>query len=102
MTAPCTTHQNYRCTEEGAPPLNARVQVLWTDDRLWPGVFCGEKTHVQCQVVFDDGCRLSLPRSRVFGLNQRLPNRILSRLVSTYTDSTHTVRQFTAAAACSG
>ena len=75
--------QNYRCTEEGgAPPLNALVQVLWTDDRLWPGVFCGQKTHVQCQVVFDDGSRLSLPRSRVFGLHQQLPRRIADRLVS--------------------
>ncbi|KAF0306787.1 putative lysine-specific demethylase 4B [Amphibalanus amphitrite] len=71
---------NYNCTSDGAPPLNARVHVHWTDDRLWPGVFCGEKTHVQCQVVFDDGCRLSLPRSRVYGLHEQLPKRIANKL----------------------
>ena len=86
--------QNYACLEDGAPPLNARVQVLWTDDRLWPGVFCGEKTHVQCQVVFDDGTRLSLPRSRVFGLNERLPKRIAAKLVRELRRSVRVTQSF--------
>ena len=78
--SPPPNPQNYNCTSDGAPPLHARVHVHWTDDRLWPGVFCGEKTHVQCEVVFDDGSRLSLPRSRVFGLQERLPKRVASKL----------------------
>jgi len=74
---------NFNCRADGPPPPGARVQVLWTDDQLWLGVFQGHKTAVHCQVKFEDGSSLRLPRGRVFTLDEPMPKRILRFLVDT-------------------
>ncbi|XP_037087573.1 uncharacterized protein LOC119108101 [Pollicipes pollicipes] len=78
---PCSrADPNFDCCANGPPPLNARVQVIWTDDQLWSGVFCGQKTSVRCQVRFDDGTVKNLPRSRVYGLDEDIPKSVISKL----------------------
>jgi hypothetical protein len=50
--------QNYDCIRSGPPPLGVPLEIKWTDDLLYGGVYRGCHTNPMVQVEFEDGSEL--------------------------------------------
>uniref|UniRef100_A0A8C5BX52 [histone H3]-trimethyl-L-lysine(9) demethylase n=1 Tax=Gadus morhua TaxID=8049 RepID=A0A8C5BX52_GADMO len=64
------------CAQLGPPPPGEVVQVRWTDGLVYGAKFVA--THVE----FEDGSQLTAKRDDVYSLDEELPKRVKSRLVS--------------------
>ncbi|XP_067137574.1 lysine-specific demethylase 4A-like isoform X2 [Centruroides vittatus] len=68
------------CLTLGPPPINETVQVLWTDGKIYNGLFKGVQTHVMHQIEFEDGSEVTLKRQDFYSLKEDLPKKVKSRL----------------------
>lgn len=68
------------CLTLGPPPINETVQVLWTDGKIYNGLFKGVQTHVMHQIEFEDGTEATLKRQDFYSLKEELPKKVKSRL----------------------
>ncbi|KTG44483.1 hypothetical protein cypCar_00015060 [Cyprinus carpio] len=83
--------KNRDCAQLGPPPQGEVVQVRWTDGLVYGAKFVA--AHViqmyqyitaSLQVEFEDGSQLTAKRDDVYTLDEELPKRVKSRLVSSY------------------
>ena len=71
---------NYRCIEEGPPPLGAAVRVMWTDGKCYDGIFRGCKLEKIYKLVFWDETTVSVKRCEFYTSSEVLPKRVKDRL----------------------
>uniref|UniRef100_A0A4W5QT15 [histone H3]-trimethyl-L-lysine(9) demethylase n=1 Tax=Hucho hucho TaxID=62062 RepID=A0A4W5QT15_9TELE len=70
------------CTQLGPPPQGEMVQVRWTDGLVYGAKFVAAHIIQMYQVEFEDGSQLTAKRDDVYTLDEELPKRVKSRLVS--------------------
>uniref|UniRef100_A0A8C1JVA9 [histone H3]-trimethyl-L-lysine(9) demethylase n=1 Tax=Cyprinus carpio TaxID=7962 RepID=A0A8C1JVA9_CYPCA len=75
---------NRDCAQLGPPPQGEVVQVRWTDGLVYGAKFVAAHVIQMYQVEFEDGSQLSAKRDDVYTLDEELPKRVKSRLVSSY------------------
>ncbi|OAD59623.1 putative lysine-specific demethylase 4B [Eufriesea mexicana] len=69
--------------DPGNPPQQgAAVVVKWTDGNLYNGIFEGTNHRIMYTVIFEDGSQLVLKRNEIYSLQEDMPKRVRSRLVS--------------------
>ena len=73
--------QNYDCLRSGPPPMDAPVEIKWTDNLIYGGTYRGCHTNPMVVVEFEDGSELSHPRDEVYTLEEKLPKKVSGRLV---------------------
>ncbi|XP_024879390.1 lysine-specific demethylase 4A-like isoform X2 [Temnothorax curvispinosus] len=64
------------------PPLGAAVKVNWTDGQTYDGVFEGTNHRIMFTVIFEDGSQLVLKRNEIYSLQEDMPKRVRSRLLT--------------------
>ncbi|XP_011646275.1 uncharacterized protein LOC105432945 isoform X3 [Pogonomyrmex barbatus] len=64
------------------PSLGAAVQVNWTDGQTYNGVFEGTNHRIMFTVIFEDGSQLVLKRNEIYSLQEDMPKRVRSRLLT--------------------
>ncbi|XP_012522315.1 uncharacterized protein LOC105828504 isoform X2 [Monomorium pharaonis] len=67
---------------ENTPPVGAAVQVKWTDGQTYDGIFEGTNHRMMFTVIFEDGSKLVLKRNEIYSLQEDMPKRVRSRLLS--------------------
>uniref|UniRef100_A0A8C2J029 Lysine-specific demethylase 4B n=1 Tax=Cyprinus carpio TaxID=7962 RepID=A0A8C2J029_CYPCA len=72
------------CLRNGPPELGEFVVVKTIDGRVLNASFIKEHVHRYYQVEFQDETQILLKRSEIHSLNQELPKRVMSRLVSAF------------------
>uniref|UniRef100_A0A673JEY7 [histone H3]-trimethyl-L-lysine(9) demethylase n=1 Tax=Sinocyclocheilus rhinocerous TaxID=307959 RepID=A0A673JEY7_9TELE len=75
---------NRDCAQLGPPPQGEVVQVRWTDGLVYGAKFVAAHVIQMYQVEFEDGSQLTAKRDDVYTLDEELPKRVKSRLVSSY------------------
>uniref|UniRef100_A0AAY5EPQ2 [histone H3]-trimethyl-L-lysine(9) demethylase n=1 Tax=Electrophorus electricus TaxID=8005 RepID=A0AAY5EPQ2_ELEEL len=70
------------CSQLGPPPPGDVVQVRWTDGLIYGAKFVASHVIQMYQVEFEDGSQLTAKRDDVYTLDEELPKRVKSRLVS--------------------
>uniref|UniRef100_A0A4W3HMI7 [histone H3]-trimethyl-L-lysine(9) demethylase n=1 Tax=Callorhinchus milii TaxID=7868 RepID=A0A4W3HMI7_CALMI len=70
------------CLELGPPAEGEVVQVRWTDGLLYGAKYVASNIIYMYQVEFEDGSQFVVKRDDVYTLNEELPKRVKSRLVS--------------------
>uniref|UniRef100_A0AAR2M3N1 [histone H3]-trimethyl-L-lysine(9) demethylase n=1 Tax=Pygocentrus nattereri TaxID=42514 RepID=A0AAR2M3N1_PYGNA len=70
------------CSQLGPPPSGEVVQVRWTDGLIYGAKFVAAHVTQMYQVEFEDGSQLTAKRDDVYTLDEELPKRVKSRLVS--------------------
>uniref|UniRef100_A0A4W5QKX6 [histone H3]-trimethyl-L-lysine(9) demethylase n=1 Tax=Hucho hucho TaxID=62062 RepID=A0A4W5QKX6_9TELE len=70
------------CAHLGPPPQGEVVQVRWTDGLVYGAKFVAAHVIQMYQVEFEDGSQLTAKRDDVYTLDEELPKRVKSRLVS--------------------
>uniref|UniRef100_A0A8C1HXU7 Lysine-specific demethylase 4B n=1 Tax=Cyprinus carpio carpio TaxID=630221 RepID=A0A8C1HXU7_CYPCA len=73
---------SHDCLRNGPPELAEFVVVKTIDGRVLNASFIKEHVHRYYQVEFQDETQILLKRSEIHSLNQELPKRVMSRLVS--------------------
>ncbi|XP_011872094.1 PREDICTED: lysine-specific demethylase 4C-like isoform X2 [Vollenhovia emeryi] len=63
-------------------PLGAAVRVNWTDGQIYDGVFEGTNHRIMFTVIFEDGSQLVLKRNEIYSLQEDMPKRVRSRLLT--------------------
>ncbi|KAL0103662.1 hypothetical protein PUN28_017730 [Cardiocondyla obscurior] len=64
------------------PPLGAAVKVKWTDGEIYDGIFEGTNHRIMFTVCFEDGSQLVLKRNEIYCLQEAMPKRVRSRLLT--------------------
>uniref|UniRef100_A0A8C2IXB7 [histone H3]-trimethyl-L-lysine(9) demethylase n=1 Tax=Cyprinus carpio TaxID=7962 RepID=A0A8C2IXB7_CYPCA len=75
---------SHDCLRNGPPELGEFVVVKTIDGRVLNASFIKEHVHRYYQVEFQDETQILLKRSEIHSLNQELPKRVMSRLVSAF------------------
>uniref|UniRef100_A0A8C7RXC9 [histone H3]-trimethyl-L-lysine(9) demethylase n=1 Tax=Oncorhynchus mykiss TaxID=8022 RepID=A0A8C7RXC9_ONCMY len=70
------------CAQLGPPSQGEVVQVRWTDGLVYGAKFVAAHVIQMYQVEFEDGSQLTAKRDDVYTLDEELPKRVKSRLVS--------------------
>uniref|UniRef100_A0A8D1JBJ9 [histone H3]-trimethyl-L-lysine(9) demethylase n=1 Tax=Sus scrofa TaxID=9823 RepID=A0A8D1JBJ9_PIG len=70
------------CVRLGPPPEGEFVELRWTDGNIYRAKFISSVTSHIYQVEFEDGSQLTVKRGDLFTLDEELPKRVRSRLVS--------------------
>uniref|UniRef100_A0A673CKV9 [histone H3]-trimethyl-L-lysine(9) demethylase n=1 Tax=Sphaeramia orbicularis TaxID=375764 RepID=A0A673CKV9_9TELE len=70
------------CAQLGPPPQGEVVQVRWTDGLVYGAKFVAAHVIQMYLVEFEDGSQLTAKRDDVYTLDEELPKRVKSRLVS--------------------
>uniref|UniRef100_A0A9L0JYA7 Lysine-specific demethylase 4B n=1 Tax=Equus asinus TaxID=9793 RepID=A0A9L0JYA7_EQUAS len=70
------------CARLGPPPEGDFVELRWTDGNIYKARFISAVTSHIYQVEFEDGSQLTVKRGDLFTLDEELPKRVRSRLVS--------------------
>jgi len=70
------------CVRLGPPPEGEFVELRWADGSLYKARFISSVTSHVYQVEFEDGSQLMVKRGDIFTLDEELPKRVRSRLVS--------------------
>uniref|UniRef100_A0A8C4GY29 [histone H3]-trimethyl-L-lysine(9) demethylase n=1 Tax=Dicentrarchus labrax TaxID=13489 RepID=A0A8C4GY29_DICLA len=70
------------CAQLGPPPQGEVVQVRWTDGLVYGAKFVAAHAIHMYLVEFEDGSQLTAKRDDVYSLDEELPKRVKSRLVS--------------------
>lgn len=78
---PCDI-QNYDCEKNGPPPMDEVVKIKWTDAKVYNGVFRGLTSTVLYLVGFEDESQRWVKREEFYLLDEELPKKVQSRLVS--------------------
>uniref|UniRef100_A0AAY4BA72 [histone H3]-trimethyl-L-lysine(9) demethylase n=1 Tax=Denticeps clupeoides TaxID=299321 RepID=A0AAY4BA72_9TELE len=73
---------NRDCSLLGPPAQGEVVQVRWTDGLVYGAKFVAAHVIQMYQVEFEDGSQLTAKRDDVYTLDEELPKRVKSRLVS--------------------
>uniref|UniRef100_A0A668A8K8 [histone H3]-trimethyl-L-lysine(9) demethylase n=1 Tax=Myripristis murdjan TaxID=586833 RepID=A0A668A8K8_9TELE len=73
---------NRDCAQLGPPPQGEVVQVRWTDGLVYGAKFVAAHVIQMYLVEFEDGSQLTAKRDDVYTLDEELPKRVKSRLVS--------------------
>uniref|UniRef100_A0A8C2Z5X7 [histone H3]-trimethyl-L-lysine(9) demethylase n=1 Tax=Cyclopterus lumpus TaxID=8103 RepID=A0A8C2Z5X7_CYCLU len=73
---------NRDCAQLGPPPQGDVVQVRWTDGLVYGAKFVAAHAIHMYLVEFEDGSQLTAKRDDVYALDEELPKRVKSRLVS--------------------
>ncbi|XP_031430120.1 lysine-specific demethylase 4A-like [Clupea harengus] len=73
---------NRDCVQQGPPAQGEVVQVRWTDGLVYGAKFVAAHVIQMYQVEFEDGSQLTFKRDEVYTLDEDLPKRVKSRLVS--------------------
>ncbi|XP_076674562.1 lysine-specific demethylase 4B isoform X2 [Andrena cerasifolii] len=69
--------------DPGNPPQQGTaVIVKWTDGNSYDGIFEGTNHRIMYTVFFEDGSQLAVKRSEIYSLQEDMPKRVRSRLVS--------------------
>ncbi|OQR70688.1 lysine-specific demethylase 4C-like [Tropilaelaps mercedesae] len=72
------------CSEEEIPEYGTDVMVLWpSDGQRYKGLYAGSNKAAMCTVVFEDESALTLSRKFVYGVDENIPKRVVSKIVST-------------------
>uniref|UniRef100_A0A8C5TY79 [histone H3]-trimethyl-L-lysine(9) demethylase n=1 Tax=Malurus cyaneus samueli TaxID=2593467 RepID=A0A8C5TY79_9PASS len=71
------------CIQLGPPPEGELVQLQWTDGIIYKAKFIAAQISQIYQVEFEDGSQLMVKRGDIYTLEEELPKRVKSRLVST-------------------
>ncbi|XP_011700517.1 PREDICTED: lysine-specific demethylase 4B-like isoform X2 [Wasmannia auropunctata] len=64
------------------PALGAAVKVKWTDGLTYDGIFAGTNHRIMFTVIFEDGSHLDLKRNEIYTLQEDMPKKVLSRLLT--------------------
>jgi hypothetical protein len=67
---------NYRCTEDGPPPVNAAVHIQWPDGKTYNGIFRGTRQSQAYKATFKDSYTVSVERSEFYLLNEPMPKKV--------------------------
>ncbi|XP_055940867.1 lysine-specific demethylase 4C-like [Argiope bruennichi] len=65
---------------EGPPRINEKVQVKWTDDKIYNGIFKGSQSVELYLIEFDDGYVLNLDRKQIYAADEELPKEVQMKL----------------------
>uniref|UniRef100_A0A8B9LIM6 Lysine-specific demethylase 4B n=1 Tax=Astyanax mexicanus TaxID=7994 RepID=A0A8B9LIM6_ASTMX len=75
---------SHDCLRNGPPELGEFVVVNTVDGRVLNASFVKEHVHKFYQVEFQDESQLMLKQTEIHSLNQELPKRVMTRLVSVF------------------
>uniref|UniRef100_A0A8C4VX25 Lysine-specific demethylase 4B n=1 Tax=Gopherus evgoodei TaxID=1825980 RepID=A0A8C4VX25_9SAUR len=70
------------CIQMGPPSEGELVQLQWTDGIIYKAKFIAAQISQIYQVEFEDGSQLMVKRGDIYTLDEELPKRVKSRLVS--------------------
>ncbi|CAL1299583.1 unnamed protein product [Larinioides sclopetarius] len=65
---------------EGPPQMNEKVQVKWTDEKIYNGIFKGSQSVELYLIEFDDGYMLNLDRKQIYAADEELPKEVQVKL----------------------
>ncbi|GFY58072.1 lysine-specific demethylase 4A [Trichonephila inaurata madagascariensis] len=69
----------------GSPQMNEKVQVKWTDDKVYNGIFKGSQSCELYVIEFDDESVLHQERKQIYAADEELPKEVLAK-ISTSSD----------------
>lgn len=64
----------------GPPNLNEKVQVKWTDEKVYNGFFKGSQSLELYVVEFDDGSLMHQERKQIYAADEELPKEVQSKM----------------------
>lgn len=70
---------SHDCLKDGPPPSDTRVEVKWTDEIVYGGIYKGTHERLMYLVEFEDGSELTVKQIDVYGLDEKLPKKVKSR-----------------------
>ncbi|GIY16831.1 lysine-specific demethylase 4C [Caerostris extrusa] len=67
-------------TTHGAPEMNEKVKVKWTDDKIYNGIFKGSQSCELYIIEFDDGSVLHQERKQIYAADEELPKEVQTKI----------------------
>uniref|UniRef100_A0A8C7XPU7 [histone H3]-trimethyl-L-lysine(9) demethylase n=1 Tax=Oryzias sinensis TaxID=183150 RepID=A0A8C7XPU7_9TELE len=84
--------ENRDCIRLGPPHKGEAVQVRWTDGLIYGAKFVASHSIPMYLVEFEDGSQITVKREDIYSLDENLPKRVKSRMVSILLLSNQTIK----------